>query len=72
MYSPDLVATQQEYLLAVKNREQLKNSTILSISQDGSYVSGELQKNPQFIVHHLLKIPSSILLFQSFQEVIYL
>jgi Cu(I)/Ag(I) efflux system membrane fusion protein len=35
VYSPDLVATQQEYLLAVKSREQLKNSTIPSISQNG-------------------------------------
>ena len=35
VYSPDLVATQQEYLLAVKSREQLKNSTISSISQNG-------------------------------------
>jgi Cu(I)/Ag(I) efflux system membrane fusion protein len=35
IYSPDLVATQQEYLLAVKSREQLKNSTIPSISQSG-------------------------------------
>jgi Cu(I)/Ag(I) efflux system membrane fusion protein len=35
IYSPDLVATQQEYLLAVKSREQLKNSPIPSISQNG-------------------------------------
>jgi Cu(I)/Ag(I) efflux system membrane fusion protein len=35
VYSPDLVATQQEYLLAVKSREQLKNSTIPSIAQNG-------------------------------------
>jgi len=35
VYSPDLVATQQEYLLAVKSREQLKNSPISSISQSG-------------------------------------
>lgn len=35
IYSPDLVATQQEYLLAVKSREQLKNSPISSISQSG-------------------------------------
>ena len=36
VYSPDLVATQQEYLLAVKSREQLKNSPIASISQNGA------------------------------------
>jgi Cu(I)/Ag(I) efflux system membrane fusion protein len=35
VYSPDLVATQQEYLLAVKSRDQLKGSPIPSISQNG-------------------------------------
>lgn len=35
VYSPDLLATQQEYLLAIKSREQLKNSPIPSISQNG-------------------------------------
>jgi len=35
IYSPDLVATQQEYLLALKSREQLKNSPIASIVQNG-------------------------------------
>lgn len=35
IFSPDLLATQQEYLLAVKSREQLKNSSIPSISQNG-------------------------------------
>ncbi|WP_243371666.1 efflux RND transporter periplasmic adaptor subunit [Geotalea sp. SG265] len=35
VYSPDLVATQQEYLLAVKSRDQLKKSPIASISQNG-------------------------------------
>ncbi len=35
IYSPDLVATQQEYLLAVKSRDQLKNSSIAAISQNG-------------------------------------
>ena len=35
LYSPDLLATQQEYLLAVKSREQLKDSPIPSISQNG-------------------------------------
>src|SRR5450631_392269 len=36
IYSPDLVATQQEYLLAVKSRDQLKSSPIPSISQNGA------------------------------------
>jgi len=35
VYSPDLLATQQEYLLAIKSREQLKGSPIPSISQNG-------------------------------------
>lgn len=35
VYSPDLVATQQEYLLAVTSRDQLKNSTVAAISQNG-------------------------------------
>jgi Cu(I)/Ag(I) efflux system membrane fusion protein len=35
VYSPDLVATQQEYLLAIKSRNQLKNSPIPSIAQNG-------------------------------------
>ncbi|MDA8429908.1 MAG: efflux RND transporter periplasmic adaptor subunit [Geobacteraceae bacterium] len=36
VYSPDLLASQQEYLLAIKSREQLKNSPIASISQNGA------------------------------------
>jgi Cu(I)/Ag(I) efflux system membrane fusion protein len=35
VYSPDLVATQQEYLLAVKSRDQLKNSSVPAIAQNG-------------------------------------
>lgn len=35
VYSPDLLSTQQEYLLAIRSREQLKNSPIQSISQNG-------------------------------------
>lgn len=35
VYSPDLVSAQQEYLLALRSREQLKNSSIQSISQGG-------------------------------------
>jgi len=35
IYSPDLLATQQEYLLALKSRERLKDSPIQSISQNG-------------------------------------
>ncbi len=35
LYSPDLVAAQQEYLLALKSREQLKSSTLKSISHGG-------------------------------------
>ena len=35
VYSPDLVSAQQEYLLALKSREQLKDSSIQAISQGG-------------------------------------
>jgi len=35
VYSPDLVASQQEYLLAVKSRDQLKSSSIPSIAGSG-------------------------------------
>ena len=35
LYSPDLLATQQEYLLAVRSRDQLKSSPVASISQNG-------------------------------------
>jgi Cu(I)/Ag(I) efflux system membrane fusion protein len=35
LYSPDLVATQEEYLLAVRSRDQLRNSPIASISRNG-------------------------------------
>lgn len=35
LYSPDLVATQEEYLLALKSRDQLKNSSFPSIAQQG-------------------------------------
>jgi len=38
LYSPDLVATQQEYLMALKSREQLRNSTITSVSETGETV----------------------------------
>jgi Cu(I)/Ag(I) efflux system membrane fusion protein len=35
LYSPELMASQQEYLLALKSRDQLKDSPISSISQNG-------------------------------------
>ena len=35
VYSPDLVSAQQEYLLALKSREQFKESPIQAISQGG-------------------------------------
>ncbi|MGA2152057.1 MAG: efflux RND transporter periplasmic adaptor subunit [Geobacteraceae bacterium] len=35
LYSPDLVSAQQEYLLALKSRDQFRNSPIQSISQGG-------------------------------------
>ena len=35
IYSPELVATQQEYLLALRSRKQLKDSSISAIAEDG-------------------------------------
>lgn len=35
VYSPDLVSAQQEYLLALKSRDQFRDSTIQAISQGG-------------------------------------
>ena len=35
LYSPDLIAAEREYLLALKSRNQLKNSSFSSISQSG-------------------------------------
>ncbi len=35
VYSPELFSTQQEYLLALKSRDQLKKSPIAAISQNG-------------------------------------
>ena len=35
VYSPDLVAAQQEYLLAIKSRNQLNKSSFTSIAQNG-------------------------------------
>jgi Cu(I)/Ag(I) efflux system membrane fusion protein len=35
VYSPDLVAAQQEFLLALRSRDQFKNSSIPSIAQGG-------------------------------------
>ncbi|MGC8736895.1 MAG: efflux RND transporter periplasmic adaptor subunit [Dissulfurimicrobium sp.] len=35
IYSPDLVSSQEEYLLAVRSRDQLKDSPIAAISQEG-------------------------------------
>lgn len=45
VYSPDLVSAQQEYLLALKSREQFKNSPIPSIAQGGeSLVASSRQR----------------------------
>ena len=46
IYSPDLLATQQEYLLAVKSREQLKSSTISSIAQNGEGLVASAKQRP--------------------------
>jgi len=44
IYSPDLVAAQQEYLLALKSRDQLKNSPIQAISQGGEGLVGSARQ----------------------------
>ncbi|NTW52568.1 MAG: efflux RND transporter periplasmic adaptor subunit [Chlorobiaceae bacterium] len=38
LYSPDLMATQQEYLIALKSREQFRNSTVSSAMETGDTV----------------------------------
>ncbi|NTU58808.1 MAG: efflux RND transporter periplasmic adaptor subunit [Chlorobiaceae bacterium] len=38
IYSPDLVASQQEYLMALKSRNQLRNSTLSSVVETGETV----------------------------------
>jgi len=44
VYSPDLVSAQQEYLLALKSREQFKNSAIQSIAQGGEGLVGSARQ----------------------------
>lgn len=44
IYSPDLVSAQQEYLLALKSREQFKHSPIQSISQGGDGLVGSARQ----------------------------
>jgi membrane fusion protein, copper/silver efflux system len=44
VYSPDLVSAQQEYLLALKSRNQFKNSTIQSIAQGGEGLVGSARQ----------------------------
>ena len=44
VYSPDLVSAQQEYLLALKSREQFKNSPIKSIAQGGEGLVGSARQ----------------------------
>jgi membrane fusion protein, copper/silver efflux system len=44
VYSPDLVSAQQEYLLALRSRDQFKDSTIKSISQGGEGLVGSARQ----------------------------
>ena len=44
IYSPDLVSAQQEYLLALKSREQFKHSSIQAISQGGEGLVGSARQ----------------------------
>lgn len=44
VYSPDLVSAQQEYLLALRSRERLKDSPIQAISQGGEGLVGSARQ----------------------------
>ena len=44
VYSPDLVSAQQEFLLALKSRDQFKNSPIQSIAQGGEGLVGSARQ----------------------------
>ena len=52
VYSPDLLASQQEYLLAVKSRDQLKNSPVAAIAQNGD---GLVASARQRLMHYGVK-----------------
>jgi Cu(I)/Ag(I) efflux system membrane fusion protein len=49
VYSPDLVAAQQEYLLALKSRERFKDSPIASISQGGEGLVASARQRLQLL-----------------------
>jgi membrane fusion protein, copper/silver efflux system len=49
IYAPDLVAAQQEYLLALKSREQFKDSTIQAISQGGDGLVSSARQRLQLL-----------------------
>jgi membrane fusion protein, copper/silver efflux system len=44
VYSPDLVSAQQEFLLALRSRDQFKNSSIKSIAQGGEGLVGSARQ----------------------------
>lgn len=49
IYSPDLVAAQQEYLLALKSREQFRGSAIQAISQGGEDLVSSARQRLQLL-----------------------
>jgi Cu(I)/Ag(I) efflux system membrane fusion protein len=49
IYSPDLVSAQQEYLLALKSRDQFKNSPIQSIAQGGEGLVASARQRLKFL-----------------------
>lgn len=49
IYAPDLVAAQQEYLLALKSREQFRNSAVQAISQGGEGLVSSARQRLQLL-----------------------
>ena len=48
IYSPELVTTQEEYLLALKNAEQMKGSSIESVREDASRLLESARKRLEY------------------------
>lgn len=59
IYSPELVTTQEEYLLALRNAEKMKQSSIASIQEDAQKLLESAQKRleywdiPEEVIEHL-------------------
>ena len=51
IYSPELVAAQEEYLLAFQNVKNLENSTFENITRGASVAAGRLEASPALLGH---------------------